>query len=99
MASALQFEDASDTSSSQKTWGLHNGVVVLAAVGLVVLSLLVQLLQYTPLLEGAPQWLFSLVGQISHALLLGAGAVIGMLIGTRILQTHISTRGARLLTL
>ena len=46
-----------------------------------------------------PGWAFSFLGQITWALVIAAGAVIGMLVGTRILQAHVSTRGAKLLTL
>ena len=97
MTSELSFEASSPTGEPQKVWGLHNGIVVLAAVGLAVLSSLLQLLQYTELLVGAPDLLLALMGQFSGALLLSAGAVIGMLVGTRILQAHVSTRGAKVL--
>ncbi len=99
MTSELTFEASSETSGSQKVWGLHNGMVVLAAVGLLVMSMLLGLLQRTQLLDGAPVWAFRFLGQISWALVVGAGAVIGMLVGTRILQAHVSTRGAKLLAL
>ena len=99
MTSALTVEDSGETHTSQKVWGLHNGIVVLAAVGLGILSSLVQLLQYTEPLAGAPDFVLSLMGQLSGALLISAGAVIGMLVATRILQAHVSARGAKVLAL
>lgn len=97
MTSELTVEASSDTSGPQKVWGIHNGIVILAAVGLLALSILLELLQRTQVLEGAPVWAFRVLGQVSWALVIGAGAVIGMLVGTRILQAHVSTRGAKLL--
>lgn len=96
MSSELTLEPSERT---QKEWALHNGVVVLVAVVFLGLSVAVDSLRFASILEGAPEWVFSIVGQSSGLFLLAAGALIGMLVGTRLLQAHVGPRGARLLAL
>lgn len=79
----------------QKSWGLHNGIVILASLGLVALSALLEVLQTTPLLGGVPVWGLNVISGMSFALLLAAGSVIGMLVATRMLQAHVGERGAK----
>lgn len=92
-------ETGTDTEESPKQWGLHNGVVVLAALGLLVLALFLNLIRPTELFAGMPLWADGVVSQVRYALILAAGTVIGMLVATRMLQVHVGSRGAKMLAL
>lgn len=99
MTNELHFETEAETAEPQKEWGLHNGLVVLAALGLVALALLIDWVQSTGVLFGRFVWIDNFVNQLSFVLMLAAGAVIGMLVATRMLQAHVGPRGAKLLAL
>ncbi len=97
MTNDLEFEI--ETEGVNREWGIHNGVVVLAAAALVALSILLEWMGQTDLLSGAPLWALSVLSSVAFVLILAAGSVIGMLVGTRMLQAHVGPRGARLLAL
>lgn len=99
MTSDLTFETSNQAGDPHKEWGMHNGVVVLVALALVALSVLLEVVQPTSLMDGAPVWAFNIVSGVSFALLLAAGTVMGMLVATRMLQVHVGPRGARMLAL
>lgn len=98
MTNELHLETGADAVGPQKEWGLHNGLVVLAALGLVALSLFLDWVSRTGLLFGTP-WIDSSLNQMRFVLMLAAGSVIGMLVATRMLQAHVGPRGARMLAL
>ena len=98
MTNELHLEPAIDATEPRREWGLHNGLVVLAALGLVGLSLVLEVVYRSGLLFGTP-WIDSFFSQVRFALVLGAGTLIGMLVATRMLQAHVGPRGAKRLTL
>ena len=98
MTNELHLETGADGAGPQKEWGLHNGLVVLAALSLVALSLFLDGVSRSGLLFGTP-WIDSFLNQVRFATMLSAGTVIGMLVATRMLQAHVGPRGARMLAL
>ncbi|MDO5735241.1 MAG: hypothetical protein Q4P15_02075 [Propionibacteriaceae bacterium] len=99
MSNDLEFEPETTTGEGSKQWGMHNGIVVLAALGLVALALLLEMVPQMVLAAGIPFWLLSFLSSIGFVLMLAAGSVIGMLVATRMLQAHVGERGARMLAL
>ncbi|MEO7588002.1 MAG: hypothetical protein ABIS84_08240 [Arachnia sp.] len=96
MSNDLEFETQPEVRNE---WGMHNGVVVLAAMGLVALALLLGWVTSTDLFAGAPLGVLGVLSSLGFVLMLAAGSVIGMLVGTRMLQAHVSSRGAKALAL
>ena len=99
MSNDLEFETHTTPGEVQKQWGMHNGIVVLAAVGLAALSMLVQWLPQTQPFSGLPLIVFDFLSTMGFVMMIAAGSVIGMLVATRMLQSHVSDRGAARLAL
>jgi len=99
MTNELHLETGADAAEPQKEWGLHNGLVVLAALGLVALSLLLGWIIDIGLFAGPSLWSDWFLSQMRFILMLAAGTVIGMLVATRMLQAHVGPRGSRMLAL
>lgn len=99
MTNELHLETGTAAAGRRREWGLHNGLVVLAALGLVTLSLLLDWVMDAGLLTGPSLWMGWLLSQMRFILMLAAGTLIGMLVATRMLQAHVGPRGARLLAL
>ncbi len=95
----VHFETGADTEDPPKQWGLHNGLVVLVALGLLTLALLLEWIRPTELFVGIPLWADGVLNQLRFVLILAAGTVIGMLVATRMLQVHVGPRGAKMLAL
>lgn len=99
MTNDLDFETATRADEPSREWGLHNAVVVAAALGLVALSVFADWVHNTDLLAGTPLWVTSFLSSLGFVLMLAAGTVLGMLVATRMLQAHVGPRGARMLAL
>ncbi len=95
MTNDLEFETDADEAGPAKQWGLHNAVVVLAALGLVALSILFDVVRSAVSLPATPVWVDSFLSSVGVVLMLAAGSVIGMLVATRMLQAHVGADGAR----
>jgi len=93
MTKELHLETGADAAEPQKEWGLHNGLVVLAALGLVALSLLLGWIIDIGLFAGPSLWSDWFLSQMRFILMLAAGTVIGMLVATRMLQAHVGPPG------
>lgn len=97
MANEVQLEAETGAEQPRREWGLHNGVVVLVALGLVALSLVLDWVGRSGAFFST--FVDTLLSQMSLVLKLAAGTVIGMLVATRMLQVHVGPRGARRLAL
>ncbi len=95
MENDLEFETESDVVGPTKEWGMHNGVVVLAALALVALSVLVTTVRNSAVLPETPVWVDGFFGDMGFVLMLAGGTVIGMLVATRMLQAHVGADGAK----
>lgn len=95
MTNDVDFEVETDAVGPDKEWGIHNGVVVLAALGLVALSVLLEFGRDTEVFAKTPPRVSGSLSSLGFVLMLAAGSVIGMLVGTRMLQAHVGPRGAK----
>lgn len=99
MTNDLYLETEVDAGGPPKEWRSHNGLVVLAALGLAALSVLLGWVPNTELFAGTPLWVTNFLSTMGFVLMLAAGTVVGMLVATRMLQAHVGPRGARMLAL